>query len=332
MMARATQTAPTYAKSSTYDASVETCEREEFATFANVPICHHRGSKVPVGNHVSLYYPGFDDFVTDCQSIPIERADCEFVNSLCLSMAKTHNMEDDRVIEFEKHLRGYLQQSMTRSSAGSPVADLAIGLREACYGEVKKEVGAVGGDSFREGVSYFIGGMRKRKFDKCPAPSYIMELVGPNLIISGAVYGQCVYVDRLVAPVWLVCQQNNNIEMIRIARLMKALKKALALLDEYYKSVSIPQPRFPCFQHFDDSKIEYFEEIKAHVFRARAGEKKVVVKFAQTYSREVHELLASTPAILYWKNWAFHSGGNGRLDRICRQHSTILAGSPHGKR
>lgn len=54
MMARATQTAPTYAKSSTYDASVETCEREEFATFANVPICHHRGSKVPVGNHVSL--------------------------------------------------------------------------------------------------------------------------------------------------------------------------------------------------------------------------------------------------------------------------------------
>lgn len=127
-------------------------------------------------------------------------------------MAKTHNMEDDRVIEFEKHLRGYLQQSMTRSSAGSPVADLAIGLREACYGEVKKEVGAVGGDSFREGVSYFIGGMCKRKFDKCPAPSYIMELVGPNLIISGAVYGQCVYVDRLVAPVWLVANKTITLK------------------------------------------------------------------------------------------------------------------------
>ena len=40
--------------------------------------------------------------------------------------------------------------------------------------------------------------------------------------------GECIYVDRLVHPIWLVHQIHNNDQMTKVAKIMKALKTSFS--------------------------------------------------------------------------------------------------------
>lgn len=121
------------------------------------------------------------------------------------------------------------------------------------YIEIKNKVGTGGADSFTEAGSYYINGIELKPYKICPVPALITEFIGPNLNISGAVFGEDIYIDRL-ASLWLVPQTQNGQAMMEIARVLAALRRATKSLCEYYSSlvVSTPtaDPRQPAFnQH-----------------------------------------------------------------------------------
>lgn len=152
-------------------------------------------------------------------------------------------------------------------------------------------------DSYRECLAYYIARLDEVRL---PNPSFLVELVGPNLIISGAVCGEGVYVDRLVPPLWLVMQPLENAAMMRVARTLKALAKACHKLQKYFychpgadSSGYPPQSLFPEFHKFDGCIVTYIETIQRNIFRGIDNRKSVIIKFCQTYGRAVHESLVS---------------------------------------
>lgn len=49
------------------------------------------------GNHVSLYYKGFDTFASECNAVTINKDNCMFTLSFCWHMAESFPTEDDRM-------------------------------------------------------------------------------------------------------------------------------------------------------------------------------------------------------------------------------------------
>ena len=274
---------------------------ENLLAFGGSPLCHHRG-QTPVGSHVTLYYRGFWDFIDDCENIRIDRNDCRIALALCQSMSIYYNTERDREQAFLSAVHSIFPTIVSSTTGSNP--DLFI--ERACLFEVKNEVGSDNCDSYRECLAYYTTRLDKLRL---PCPSFLVELVGPNLIISGAVFGEGVYVDRLVPPLWLVMQPLENAAMIRVARTLKALAKACHDLQKYSRhgadsSGYPPQSLFPEFHEFNGYIMTYIETIQRNIFRGIVNGKSVIVKFCQTYGRAVHKSLVTAglaPKLLHCK-------------------------------
>ena len=76
-------------KYSKHSASKENVKIDEALDLMGAPICNHRGS-APTGNDISLYYPGFHDFVELCEVVTVGKEDCVIANELCLVMARVY--------------------------------------------------------------------------------------------------------------------------------------------------------------------------------------------------------------------------------------------------
>ena len=260
-----------------------------------VPICDHRERRV--GDDVTLYYPEFQRFVDDCHNIKLSTEDLGFAESVCSDMSKYFGNEKKRENAFANAIEEYFKVDVVPSKRGSiSVPDIAIGSNWCVIIEVKNESGLGGqSDSHSQAIGYYVQSLEERKPDKCPAPAYLIELVGPQLTISGAVYGRYVFVDKLIDPVWLVTQHNED-AIIRIARIFRALKEAIGKIRQYYKKVPVSQPRFPIFQSFYNGNIQYEKAIKRHTFKGTftypdKTSEDVLVMFVKRYSRETHELM-----------------------------------------
>ena len=237
-------------------------------------ICDHRDGDN--GDDVTLYYPGFQRFIDQCNDTTYECSPEEytFIEHMCTQMSRYMPKGDKEVegkksetirqIAFMKLINQYLKDNLIPDSdVIDEVAqkihtnqDIAFepddamrkdgnksdGYVDPCKCiilEVKNESGQGGGsDSYAQAIAYYVKTLEDKPVSRCPAPAFLLELVGPHLFISGAVYGKYVFVDRLVDPVWLVPHQREE-AMIRIARIFKALKDAVTDIREYY---SRPDP------------------------------------------------------------------------------------------
>ena len=237
-------------------------------------ICDHRDGDN--GDDVTLYYPGFQCFIDQCNDATYECRPEEytFIEHVCTQMSRYMPKGDKEVegkksetirqIAFMKLINQYLKDNLIPDSdVIDEVAqkihtnqDIAFepddamrkdgnksdGYVDPCKCiilEVKNESGQGGGsDSYAQAIAYYVKTLEDKPVSRCPAPAFLLELVGPHLFISGAVYGKYVFVDRLVDPVWLVPHQREE-AMIRIARIFKALKDAVTDIREYY---SRPDP------------------------------------------------------------------------------------------
>ena len=245
-------------------------------------ICDHRDGDN--GDDVTLYYPGFQRFIDQCNDTTYEYRPKEytFIEHMCTQMSKYMPKREDgngrdeceaiRQIAFIKLFNQYFNNNLT------PIDNLIKKVAKEIYGsnkkalspsmlspndgdvmqkgggykldgyinpctcvilEVKNESGKGGeSDSYAQAIAYYVKTLEEKSVDKCPAPAFLLELVGPHLFISGAVYGKYVFVDKLIDPVLLVPQHNDD-AMIRIARIFKALKAAVTDIREYY---SRPNP------------------------------------------------------------------------------------------
>ena len=232
-------------------------------------ICDHRDGDN--GDDVTLYYPGFQCFIDQCNDATYECRPEEytFIEHVCTQMSRYMPKGDKEVegkksktirqIAFMKLINQYLKDNLIpdsdvidevaqKSHTNQDIAfepddavrkdgDKSDGYVDPCKCvilEVKNESGQGGGsDSYAQAIAYYVKTLEDKPVGKCPAPAFLLELVGPHLFISGAVYGKYVFVDRLVDPVWLVPHQREE-AMIRIVRIFKALKDAVTDIREYY--------------------------------------------------------------------------------------------------
>ena len=284
------------------------------------PIYDHREGRV--GDDVTLYYPGFQRFIDDTDKVMPSKEDCIFVQKMCLEMTKYCEGEKLRERTFQSLTEKYFDVCMVPSAAVKSTCDLTINPCKCVQVEIKKEIYEISVDSYTQIIGYYVHSLRgrgemnevnKKDVEQCPAPGFLLELVGPHLFISGAVYGEYVFVDRLVDPVWLVPQKEEA--MIRIARIFKALKRAIAEIRQYYQDPNpVSQPRFPIFQSFYKGNIQYEKAIKRHTFKGTLiynnGAREdvdVVVMFVKQYSREAHELMdfhGRAPQLIHYEERA----------------------------
>ena len=318
-------------------------ETKEKLKEKGLQICDHRDGDN--GDDVTLYYPGFQGFIDQCNDTTLmpTREEYTLIQHMCTYMSKympigrtlerngeTTNIQpetirqdifiklmnqflknpietnDDEVKKFYKINGTQLFPNGTQlfpngmmKKGGGYSLDGYIDPCKCVILEVKNESGKGGeSDSYPQAIAYYVKTPEDKPVGRCPAPAFLLELVGPHLFISGAVYGRYVFVDRLVDPVWLVPHQREE-AMIRITRIFKALKRAIGEIQGYYyEEKPLSQPRFPIFQSFYKGNIQYEEAIKPYTFKGTLtyynGARKdvVIVTFVKQYSRETHELMA----------------------------------------
>ena len=271
------------------------------------PICdHHNGAN---GDDVTLYYPGFQRFIDQCDTVTLDRVDYTFTNEICTQMSNyyykdTQQAETKRKDNFKAKINDYLNGTGKLESGDYPTKfDAYIDPSTCVIVEVKKESNSAGAESYSQAVAYYVQTLSLHEWrgckpiEQCPAPGYLIELVGPHLFISGAVYGKYVFVDRLVDPVWLVPQ--NQKAMIRIARIFKALKDAIRIISRYYiVPPQIHKPRYPTvtlhevYNEKAEITITYTKRIQANMFEGTAPDLgNLIIHFVENYNRDVHNLM-----------------------------------------
>lgn len=250
-------------------------------SFCGIPIMAHRPHNGP---HIGLYYEGFGSFMSKCDRVIPSRADCFVAVNLCSVMAKYYESESARVAAFKEVLDRYIElQSYLEHPVLSCKCDYVISKRCILLLKAKVEGNC---DSLSELIRYYIASMESRNYTLCPSPAFLLELVGPHLFISGAVFGEGVYVDRLTSALWLVPQYQSPEHQLHIARVLRALKEEMIALDRYYENSTTS--RFPMFQQFDNKQINYSKQISP---KPVWGGEEVLIKFAHTYSDDIHKYL-----------------------------------------
>ena len=233
-----------------------------------ISICDHRSE---VGDDVTLYYPQFHEFVKECNNQEsITKRDIESARRMCEAMSPHLTKEKERRDTFvqlmkkeygiEMEEEHHFQYELIKENPCP--CDAAVKPNSCVILECKNESGKGGGsDSHSQVIAYYIASLEEKPVDKCPAPAYLIELVGTQLTISGAVYGRDVFVDKL--KVVSLEPQCNEEEMIKIVRILKALKQAIEKIKAYYKNFiqNTPDPRYPTFQSFNKKYHRIYHQI-----------------------------------------------------------------------
>ena len=269
-----------------------------------ISICDHRSE---VGDDVTLYYPKFQEFVEKCNNQePITKHDIESARRMCKKMSPhltkekerrdtfVDLMKDEYGIEMKKE-HSFQYELIKRKPCP---CDAAFNPNLCVILECKNESGKGGGsDSHSQVIAYYIASLEEKPVDKCPAPAYLIELVGTQLTISGAVYGRDVFVDKLkVVSLEPRCSEE---EMIKIAKILKALKEAIEEIKKYYDMRYYDNgldPKYPKFQPLNGCTIKYTETIKPHMFKgiftnSDGSTADVVIKFVNRFSTEAHKFM-----------------------------------------
>lgn len=157
-------------------------------------------------NHVSLYYEGFKRFMENCEDGTPGPDDCLAAFQLCSHMCTVYKSETNRVEELGEFLQSYLPKNVHTVLKQQTVSDAGgkcdVMVDNGLLFEVKNEIGQGDCDALPEVLSYYIASLPTRFPDKCLAPCFLLELVGPHLFISGVVYAKMGQIDTwpVVSP------------------------------------------------------------------------------------------------------------------------------------
>ncbi|KAK7454500.1 hypothetical protein VKT23_011254 [Stygiomarasmius scandens] len=200
------------------------------------------------------------------------------------------------------------------------------------FQEIKNEIGMGGSDPMDQCECDYVKSVTSNEYapirNASCCPCILIGIAGPNLSINGAVFTESQLVSqRLCDNVYLgpVVEINGSLThtmrgIRRIAQFVRAYGSAVDKLYTFYKELKlepIGQVRPPHFDRYtvgqDSFQIIYIERLcpesaakavfKATVMNVASEETcTVVVKFAFSYDKQAHELLAShglSPALKY---------------------------------
>ncbi|KAK0196839.1 hypothetical protein F5146DRAFT_18803 [Armillaria mellea] len=300
---------------------------------------------------IQLYHPVFADFLDamgDTSDLP-ENLVVE-TGELMRSTSRIAVLERNRSLPSRMHLSKILGfplsqvVNLNKTSADhvilhqrrSPPIQSAL----LAVVEEKSELGSGGDVTTQGGCSYLDFWLSEdhKELRECGCcPSFIICLAGPWLIVMGAVLTAQPIVQRLTDFIWLgTSPAINDVQCIRTASILRALKTGLDTLDDYYRDlVHLPlssdesHPRFfpfpTSFQNANQPRVhfKYLQPLKpldpacvAFLAEIITDKSKIVVKFVQTYGAEAHRLLAQhhlAPHLLYCELLGEDGAGYGAL-------------------
>ncbi|TFK33280.1 hypothetical protein BDQ12DRAFT_615533 [Crucibulum laeve] len=163
----------------------------------------------------------------------------------------------------------------------------------------------------------------------CSSPTFLIVHAGPWLVILGAIFTDRFIVQRLTDFIWIpVHSCHDDAQFLRIARILYALRQALAALDSWYQSImgddnlqcydsksrpTAPHPRFfPTPTSYPGPngpiKFNYTQAIDSCVscvtYLAMTQDfRKIVIKFVDNYGVAAHTVMANegfAPKLLYY--------------------------------
>jgi hypothetical protein len=173
--------------------------------------------------------------------------------------------------------------------------------------EVRNE-NDISGDPFMKNVQNYVSFLADKNSSSC-RPCLLIEISGPEIRVSGALIAEsthhCEYDDSFTTSVACICdpltptisfvRTGIRKEFLKICRLFSCLKKALEDLGSFYRSrfhkhvlnCCIPSPL-----HFAENGLTFVRSLTRRVYSASMNLQAVIVKFAESYCLELHELLA----------------------------------------
>lgn len=177
--------------------------------------------------------------------------------------------------------------------------------------EVKNEIGSGGGaphvQNATDAAAYaFQTDIRQTSV----CPTLLIELAGPNMSFSGAVFTDLAIRDQLTPTVSLLWQPHSSL-MLQAARCITALRAALLSLRTFYdildaeakakqqlqRQLLYPYPAAFTDLHDTQVQLTYTDKLGRLCFKGvvdqMGHQTPVFVKFCRSYHRGAHDLLAS---------------------------------------
>ena len=267
---------------------------------------------------VVLLDPILAQVAEDCEVAAPTEGDCSFTARVASAMSENFTtegkridkfwelLEDENSVKFQRFLFG---DDKTDGSLTHPKGGLMVNV------EVKNEVGSGGGAIHVQNAAYaakYAAGQAGvlRQYSTCP--TLLIELAGPNMSFSGAVFSNVVVFDQLTPMVSLLWQPHSPL-MLQAARCFAALRMALPRLLAYYDSVQSQVLRqqldFPYPTNFTASdgsgqvRFQYVQRLSCLCFKGviQPHGQSVFIKFCRSYSTAVHQAMAAAgyaPALL----------------------------------
>jgi hypothetical protein len=267
---------------------------------------------------VQLLCPIFGLFVERFERRQIERNVGKLVDQLCSEMEPYCNIESEREEKFHAKFREMLNNSISfskiqRSGVSSDGTMLHPSSNCVVFNlEVKKEMG-YSGDSFMQNIQHFVYFLENKESSAC-RPCFLVELVGPNVCVSGALVAEEYFTCDKLTPMLSLVRTGVRNEFEALCSLFSSLVQSLEDLWRFYDAGfhnTVIKCDVPALSFFDQLGLRNPVPLVRYVFQATLGEIPVIVKFAESYCLELHELLAShemAPKILnvgqappFWK-------------------------------
>ncbi|EIW58870.1 uncharacterized protein TRAVEDRAFT_37662 [Trametes versicolor FP-101664 SS1] len=193
-----------------------------------------------------------------------------------------------------------------------------------CVCEEKLEIGSSGDATVQGSFSYIQHWAQenlKALASACCAPSFIIALSGPWVIVLGAIFTTRAIVQRLTDYIWMGhARELDDAHAFRLMRVFTGLRAGIASLREFYEAPELkPTNRFcplatECTEEKDGTNTKlsfrYIRPLKVGdpsnvAFLAvdnQDSSRRLVVKFAERYGEDAHRSLAAAglaPRLLY---------------------------------
>lgn len=137
---------------------------------------------------------------------------------------------------------------------------------------------------------------------KCNAPTFLVEIVGPSIAISGGIIAGRITIAPLTPMFHLLYNPYEKQSMLETVKIMKAFRIGVERLYSYYyynEYVNDCQPEYPYIKHYKlNNKTISFEYIqrleKKLVFLVKeklSGINKIVKFTKSHYCNDLHDLL-----------------------------------------
>ena len=257
---------------------------------------------------VALLDPILAQVAQDCEDAVPSKDDCNCTIRVASAMSANFSKETTRMSIFWQLLEAEYGVKFDRIKFGDAETDGSLmhfkgGLMVNI--EVKNEVGAGSGAIHVQNAAYaakYAG--REGNIARQPSvcPTLLVELVGPNMSLSGAVFSDVLICDQLSPMVSLLWQPHNPL-MLQAARCFMALRLALPRLAAYYDSVHLlATPRqldFPYPTSFFTTQgveetFQYTQRLSCLCFKAvmQPNDRPIFLKYCRSYSIAAHQAMA----------------------------------------